>query len=429
MKRSALIIADHPAYRAWIGNNVSTRWPKIMIEFSRLANAAIYLDRARIERYQLIVVRLSSMSFVEKTICILLIRILNAENPPAILLIADNEEQLRAVRSTKLRGASCMLARDLNVASIRKALREITGDAESSDFSMSGGAPEIPGFVIREALAGTYTSTIYVAHSQALGHDVALKITELETRNKSAVSQHSLREEFTVLRKLGGNHAAQAYEYGEIDGLAYLALEYFPKGSIGQYLAESGRNSSRFEIMLAVAEALDYVHDAGFLHLDLKPNNILIRENGMPALIDFGISSRIIVAEHMERRSFSMGSPYFMSPEQCAGMPLDVRSDIYSYGAVWYYVFTGRTPFRGRTFDEIQLSRKRVGVPSLGYALRHYQAIVDRTLAFSRDDRYQSVSELIDALYDCSASATGVRSKVDIADYMHGTNLKACADA
>jgi len=428
MKRSALIVADDPALRAWIGNNVSIRWPQIMLEFSKLANAGIYLDRARIERYQLIVVRLSSMSFAEMTLCILLIRILNGENRPEILLIADNEEQLRAARSTKLKEATFMLARDMNVASFQEALQEISACTDSSVSATASGGPEIPGFVIREALAGTYTSTIYIAHSQALGRDVALKITELETSNKTAVSQYSLRDEFSVLRKLGGTHVAQAYEYGEMDGLAYLALEYFPKGSIGQYLNESGRNSSRFEIMLAVAEALDFVHGAGFLHLDLKPNNILVRENGMPALIDFGISSRILVAEHMERRSFSMGSPYFMSPEQCLGMPLDVRSDIYSFGAVWYYVFTGRTPFRGRTFEEIQRSRERVGIPSLGYALRHYQPIVDRTLAINRDDRYGSVSELMDALYDCSASATGVHRKLDMAEYVRRMNLESAAN-
>jgi len=418
MRRSALIVADDPTYRNWLGNNVSTRWPKIVLEYSRLANAGLYLDRARIERYQLIVVRLSAMSFAEMTLGILLIRILNTDNPPAILLIAESEEQLRAARSTKLRQATCLLAQGLNVTVMQEALGNIVVDTDISAGETANGAPEIPGYVVRKALAGTYTSTIYVAHSQALGHDVALKVTELQSNNKSAAWQMSLHDEFLVLRKLGGDHVGKAYEYGEVGGLGYLAMEYFPKGSIGRYIAESGRKSSRFDIMLAVAEALRYVHDAGFLHLDLKPNNILMRDGGKPALIDFGISKRILVAEYLERRSYSMGSPYFMSPEQCDGASLDARSDIYSFGAVWYYVFTGRPPFRGRTFEEIQLARERVGTPSLGFSLRHYQAIVDKTLAVNRDDRYQSVSELIDGLYECSASATGVHRRLDIDAYV-----------
>jgi serine/threonine-protein kinase PpkA len=107
---------------------------------------------------------------------------------------------------------------------------------------------------------------------------------------------------------------------------------------------------------------------------------VLIRQDGSPALIDFGISKRILVARYQDGQVFSMGSPYFMSPEQARGEPLDERSDIYSFGALWFRIFTGRTPFEGRTFQELCEARDSEA-PSMGEALRHYQPIVDRTPA------------------------------------------------
>ena len=224
------------------------------------------------------------------------------------------------------------------------------------------------------------------------------------------------------MHKLGGEYIAHAYEYGEIDNIAFIALEYFPNGSLSQYIRKNGRNVSRVDYMLKVAYALRQIHDAGFLHLDLKPNNVLIREDGSPALIDFGISKRILLARHQERQVFSLGSPYFMSPEQARGDRVDERSDIYSFGALWFRIFTGKVPFGGRTFEELRMARDN-RAPSMGDVLRHYQPIVDHTLAADRDARFASAEELIENIEYYSESAAGIYRCLDLQEMQRQASL------
>ena len=222
------------------------------------------------------------------------------------------------------------------------------------------------------------------------------------------------------MRKLGGRYVAEAYDYGEIDETAYLALEYFPKGSITTYTAQNARNVNRLELMLQVARGLRRIHDAGYLHLDVKPNNVLIREDGSPAFIDFGISKRAVAARHAEERTFSLGSPYFMSPEQTRKEPLDVRSDIYSFGALWFRVFTGFAPFIASTFHELRMARSKK-VPSMGAALEHYQPILNKMLAVDREDRFASADELIESIESYLTTATGIHRQLDLSEFEEQT--------
>jgi serine/threonine protein kinase len=112
-----------------------------------------------------------------------------------------------------------------------------------------------------------------------------------------------------------------------------------------------------------------------------------------------------------------------MSPEQMRGEPLDERSDIFSFGALWFRIFTGDVPFPGRTFEEIRLARNDLAAPSMGSALGHYQPIIDRTLAGARDVRFETVEELIDNIDFLFGSATGV-NRIPILEerrrYRHG---------
>jgi hypothetical protein len=384
------------------------QWPKMMLEYSRIANAPMYLDRIEISRYQLIVVQLKFQTAAELTTCIFLMRILKLDVHPEIVIVGDDASALKSARSTALGAATCLTTRQVSTSSITATFAEIARQQAGRLEKSRDGAPCIPGYTIREPLVGTYGATVYRAFSEREGLDVALKISELSPKNKSVQHQLTLRQEYETLRKLGGEYVARAYEYGEKDDFGYMALEYFPRGTIGNLFAVAGRKASRVAYLRRVAESLRAIHEAGFLHLDLKPNNVMIRADGAPVLIDFGISKRIVVARYQEGLSYSMGSPYFMSPEQMRGESLDERSDIYSFGALWFRIFTGNVPFPGRTFEEIRTAHADLEAPSMGDALKHYQPIVDKTLAGNRDLRFSTAQELIDHIDYQFGSATGV---------------------
>jgi hypothetical protein len=415
MKRSVLIIADDPQFREWLGCIVSTCWPKITLEYCRVASAPMYLDSAEHDRYQLIVARTGFRNHAEQTTCIFLMRILNLESHPEIVLISDDAIELERAKTTKLGMAYCLETRQATISTFKKIFEQIAQKTATSDGRISDGAPSIPGYVIESALAATYTTTVYRAYSEKHGADVALKVSGTNAVEYGKAHRLTLRQEYDVLRKIGGQHVAQVYEYGETDQLAYMSMEYFPNGTISRYMRKYGRKVSRAHYMLQVARALREVHDAGYLHLDLKPDNVMIRENGSPAIIDFGISKRIVAAQNQDRQEYSLGSPYFISPEQARGDSMDVRTDIYSFGALWFCVFTGRTPFAGRTLAE--LSRVREGAaPSMGRILKHYQPIVDKTLAANPDSRFNSVDELIESIEHYVSCATGVHKVPDVWD-------------
>jgi hypothetical protein len=429
MKRCALIISDDLRFREWLGHNVSLRWPKMMLEYCRLANAPMYLDRAELERYQLIVVRLGFSTFAEITTCIFLMRILNLPSHPEIILIADDPAEVVRAKTTKLAKAHCLQTSEVKAGTFEAVLEDIAARETQADGSPCDGAPSIPGYVIECPLAATYSTTVYRAFSKRLGKDVALKVCASKPLGYGDYHQLTLRQEYDVLRSLSDEYVAAAYEYGEVDELGYMALEYIPRGSLSRFIRENGRRVSRVDYMLRVAKGLREIHNAGFLHLDLKPNNVLIREDGSPVLIDFGISKRILLARYQDRQVFSMGSPYFMSPEQARGEPLDVRSDIYSFGALWFRIFTGRTPFSGRTFEELRMARANLA-PSMGDVLWHYQPIVDKTLAADRDARFSTAQELIDNIEFYSMNATGMHRQLDLQELerqgrRHGAKARA----
>lgn len=408
MKRCALIIADDPKFRDWLGYHVTMQWPKMMIEYARVPNAPLYLDRTEISRYQLIIARLGFQREPEFTTCIFLMRILKLDVHPEIVLIGEDPDLLRLARSTALGAANCLPLSEVSTSLMSQTLAEIAGQNHGNPAQPHDGAPEIPGYTIRKSIAGTYGATVYLAYDEKADREVALKICDLSSKNEGPVHKLTLRQEFETMRRLGGEHVARVYEYGEKDGLGYMSLEYFPRGCVSKVFSSATRHASRVGYLRRVAEALQAIHEAGFLHLDLKPNNVMIRADGSPALIDFGISKRILAARFQENPSYSMGSPYFMSPEQMRGDPLDVRSDIYSFGALWFRIFTGQLPFPGRSFEELRLGKNHPGAPYMGDALKHYQPIIDRTLASSPEQRYGSIQELIDDIDYHFGTATGL---------------------
>lgn len=188
--------------------------------------------------------------------------------------------------------------------------------------------------------------SVYKAFDVELHRDVAIKLLNNDYGNKPK----ALRREALILSKLHHPHILKVFALGTAETQPYLVTEIIEGTSLSNYL--DGRQAGQetiLELCRQIASALDHVHKAGILHRDLKPDNVLVTEkNGEVCikLIDFGLSKdEGFAAETRTITGALVGTPKYMSPEQCRGLPADERSDIYSFGCVACECFTGHAPF------------------------------------------------------------------------------------
>ena len=151
-------------------------------------------------------------------------------------------------------------------------------------------------------------------------------------------------------------------------------------------------------VAAAVARALDYAHRQGFVHRDVKPENILFGADGAPQLTDFGIARAMSSGTRMTATGMSIGSPHYMSPEQARGKEVDGRSDLYSLGVVLYEMLTGRAPFDAADTLAVAYSHVNDPAPQLPPTLADWQPVMDRLLAKSPQDRYSTAADLAEVL-------------------------------
>ena len=162
-----------------------------------------------------------------------------------------------------------------------------------------------------------------------------------------------------------------------------------------EVLAEVGYLGLRrsIHIVRQLLSALETSHKHGVLHRDLKPGNIMLRKDGSVALIDFGLAKTAKLESEITVKGEIFGTPYYMSPEQGHGNPVDERSDIYSLGVIFYEMLTGEKPYQADTAMGIIYKHARSPIPLLPARLAEYQALLNMMLAKAPDDRLQSAAE------------------------------------
>jgi serine/threonine protein kinase len=253
--------------------------------------------------------------------------------------------------------------------------------------------------VIQELGRGGF-ATVYRALQTALNRDVAIKVLHPEFIRDERALRRFKREAFAVARLTHPNIVA-VYDFGEQGGHAYLVMEYISGSTLKARLGGKPMpNPDTLAVVRAVGSALDYAHSKGLIHRDVKPGNILYTEDNRIVLSDFGIV-RLADDDSSLTRGV-IGTPQYMSPEQALGHEVDGRSDLYSLGIVLFEMLAGRVPYKGESAVATLSMHATLPVPSTRTFNERVPDVIDRivqrALAKSPDERYQTGAELSAAL-------------------------------
>jgi len=253
----------------------------------------------------------------------------------------------------------------------------------------------IPGYRIVRELGRGGMGTVYLAVQESLGREVALKLMSPQFAADAMATERFLREG-RIAARLAHRHIVSVYDVGVHAGQPYLAMEYMAGGAISTSALHAP--SAVLQIVREIALALDHAHDEGVIHRDLKPENILRRKDGSHALADFGIARSLhtdaVADPALTREGTTIGTPYYMSPEQLQAQPLDGRSDLYSLGVVFYQLLMGRLPYSGTGDMPVGMQHIHSPVPRLPEELDRHQPLIDALMAKSPNQRPASGAEL-----------------------------------
>lgn len=258
-------------------------------------------------------------------------------------------------------------------------------------------------YELREQVGSGGMATVHRGHDPKLNRDVAIKIMHPHLAQRADARRRFTREAHSVAQLKHPNILA-VYDYsGEADDRAYIVSEFIEGVTLSRF-AETWTPllpQSAALIGHAVAGALAHAHEARLVHRDIKPDNLMIRADGVIKLMDFGIATAMDV-EKMTATGAILGSPAHMSPEQIEGTEIDHRADIFAFGTVLYFLVTGHLPFYANNphalFRQI-LDGQYEPASSLNAAVNEaFEEILARCMARQPDDRYPDMLSVMDAL-------------------------------
>jgi tRNA A-37 threonylcarbamoyl transferase component Bud32 len=397
----------------WLTHHVTSHWPSAQVTTLRAGETAI-LSRLITERTPDAVLLQADFGneALAGTVLNGMAQLLRMQPALHCILLAENGSEMSAVRALK-GGAKdylplSQITRDQLLTAVGEACAKRRIAAQAAAImanSENSSIIEVPGYSIVKEIATSNFSSVFLARSERLRRNVVLKVMRRGESERELGDAERFQREYEIISSITHRAIAEIHDFGSVPGHLYLAMEYFPCGDLRDRLRNPLSVDESLYYLRAIAEALRVIHVFGILHRDLKPANVMLREDNSPVLIDFGLARRSLDEIGSTGVGQVLGSPYYISPEQAQGQRVDVRTDLYSLGVMFYEMLTGQRPYGGRSAVAIMSQHTSSPVPTLPEATSAQQPLVDRLMAKQQSSRYASADELLADLGPIAAVA------------------------
>jgi serine/threonine protein kinase len=332
-----------------------------------------------------------------------------SESPPSAKIVEERlahalvsrglvtREEIQQCRQNEATGGESILSRlvragSLTLAQARRAKQELP--------QLLG--QEIPGYEVLQKLGQGAMGTVYKARQLSMNRLVAIKVLHARLGANPDFIRRFTREAH-LAAKLSHNNVIQAIDVGSAGNVQYFVMEYVEGTTLRQELDAGKRfdEHAAVEIVLQIAQALQHASRRGLIHRDIKPANIVLTPEGIAKLADLGMARETAdAALARAEKGMTLGTPFYISPEQIEGLEnIDVRADIYSLGATFYHLVTGRVPFPGKVVDKVldaHLQEELTPPDHINTQLSSgLGEVVEFMMAKNRRERYQQPDDLI----------------------------------
>lgn len=256
---------------------------------------------------------------------------------------------------------------------------------------------KIPGYQIKHEIGRGGMATVYLALQESLHRQVALKVM-----NPALSADENFKTRFLneghIVGQLNHSNIVTIFDIGTHETHYYLSMEYLPGGSLRDRIRSKLSVEEALQIARTLGKALSYAHNRNFVHRDIKPLNVLFRDDDSPVLTDFGIAKALGSSSQLTRTGYAFGSVGYMSPEQALGKPIDHRSDIYSFGAMLWEMLTGTKLYQSGDAFSLALKHATAPIPRLPDEMLQLQPLLERLLAKDANDRFENMDAFLKEL-------------------------------
>lgn len=325
---------------------------------------------------------------------------------PAVIFTTGHGDENLAARAMKFGADEYLSKRELSAGRLGELVGSVIAERSAPAAAPAPAALALPGhdeeaarriapgYVLRRLLGCGGSADVYLAERARDGLTVVVKLLR-EGMAHDALAIARLEREARALGAIDSPHVVRVYGHGVHAGRAFLAMEYLGHGDLRARIAEGLAEAEALAHARAIAAGLAVVHAHGIVHRDLKPGNVMFRYDESLALTDFGIARDLDAGHDMTTTGSVVGTPSYMSPEQCEGLPADARSDLYALGVMLFEMLTGRRPYNAESASMLFLQQAEAPIPELPPELARHQRLIERLMAKAPAERYPDAASLL----------------------------------